>query len=109
MLRQKLKEMLAWRISSERADGMVAQMLCFMGAIIVVMAVVRLVHLAATTPFEILVVVLLDLLLAISLVILGIIAGRHANRAPTRRIEFVGFKLDLHGGRTRPPFGIRVR
>lgn len=64
------------KISNERIDLLIAQLLCFAGAAGIMAMVGRLVSQFATTRFEVLAVVLMTVILAMLMVILGICLGK---------------------------------
>ena len=70
---QGLKSILGFRVSSDRADRQFAQYFAFAGAIGVIACLSRVVHRFASSPFEIMMVVLMVLTLSLAMVILGLL------------------------------------
>ncbi len=69
----RLRSVLGFRISNDRVDRTVSQYFCYGGAIGVMLCLGRAVHRFASTPFEIIITVLLISLLAMAMVILGLL------------------------------------
>jgi uncharacterized membrane protein len=64
------------RVTSDRADVVVGQMVCFAAAVGILACVWRLTQFA-TTRFEVLVIILMTLTLSVAFVILGLLLDRH--------------------------------
>ena len=70
---RSVKSTLCCRISTDRADRYFAQYFCFAGAIGVIGCMGRVIHRFASSPFEIMMILLMVLVLSMSMVILGLL------------------------------------
>jgi uncharacterized membrane protein YsdA (DUF1294 family) len=68
-----VKSTLGCRISTDRADRQFAQYFCFAGAVGVIACMSQAIHRFASSPFEIMMIVLMILVLSMSMTILGLL------------------------------------
>ncbi|HWE03328.1 MAG TPA: hypothetical protein VG326_13040 [Tepidisphaeraceae bacterium] len=76
----RLRSYLNRRVSSDKTDVGIGQIVCFAAAVGIFACVAKLTQFA-TTRFEVLVIVLMTLTLSVAFVILGLLLNRHRPRS----------------------------